>query len=234
LVACSTKEDYVARGDRFQTAGRPDDAAINYRKALQKDPAYGLAWYKLGLLQLSLKKPSDAYQSLSSANKYLSGNADVIVHLADLALGAYLTDPKRPGEFHSQVSRLADELVANDSNSFDGLRLQGTLAATDRHPDRAIELLRRADALKPMQPDVILPLAGALSEIGHGPDAEKLVESLIDRDKSIVRAYDFLFIRYSQTGRADEAARILTLKADNNPRSAQWVRDLAGYYSALG
>src|SRR5271157_2592460 len=93
LMSCSaTKENYVERGDRLRAAGHPADAAINYRKAIQKDPAYGLAYYRLGLLQLSQKDPAGAYRSLTTANSHLRGNPDVKVALADLTLGIYLGD----------------------------------------------------------------------------------------------------------------------------------------------
>lgn len=47
-ASCSTtKEDYLAKGDRYQASGRTKDAEICYRKAIQKDPGFGLAYYRL-------------------------------------------------------------------------------------------------------------------------------------------------------------------------------------------
>lgn len=231
LVSCSNKkEDYLAKGDRLKAAGRLADAAINYRKAIQKDPTYGLAYYHLGQVQLAQKNPTAAYGSLTSANHYLPDNAGVKLELSRLSMGAYLANPRHPSNLHDQVSQLTGEILSKDPNSVDALLLQGTLALADQRSDDAIKLLTRADSLKPNDPDVILPLAGALAQSGQGAQADRLVESLIARDKKAVRAYDFLYVRYRQTGRLPDAERILNLKADNNPDSSQWLLELAEFY----
>jgi len=74
---CSaTKQAYLAKGNALFTAAKYQDAALNYRKAIQKDPAFGEAYYRLGLTALQLSQGRMAYEALSHAVQLLPENAD--------------------------------------------------------------------------------------------------------------------------------------------------------------
>ena len=50
VSACiATKQSYVSKGNKLYDAGKYADASLNYRKAIQKDPNFGEAYYRLGL-----------------------------------------------------------------------------------------------------------------------------------------------------------------------------------------
>ncbi|MBL8234007.1 MAG: tetratricopeptide repeat protein, partial [Bryobacterales bacterium] len=64
LTACgqfSSREHYVERGARFFEQGKLEDAALQFRKALQKDPNYGEAYYRLGLTDKKRGQERDAF-----------------------------------------------------------------------------------------------------------------------------------------------------------------------------
>ena len=55
-------------GKKYFDAGKYDDAIIMYKKAIQKEPKSGDAYYRLALAQLKAGKIPDAYQAFLSAS----------------------------------------------------------------------------------------------------------------------------------------------------------------------
>ena len=87
----ATKQSYVTGGNELFEAGKYADASINYRKAIQKDPQFGEAHYRLGLVALKQGDARQAYAELSRAVELLPGNDDAKERLGGLCLKAYLT-----------------------------------------------------------------------------------------------------------------------------------------------
>src|SRR5271169_1440481 len=84
LEASSCSRDaasYVSRGNSFFTGANYGDAALNYRKALQKDSQSGEAYYRLGLADLKLGNPREAYNMLMRAAELLPDRDDIRVEL---------------------------------------------------------------------------------------------------------------------------------------------------------
>src|SRR5690242_21063466 len=77
---------YVDRGNSLFAEGKYADAAITYRKAVQKTPESGEAHYRLSLAQLALGNTNDAYQELSRASDLSPGRDDIKLELANLSL----------------------------------------------------------------------------------------------------------------------------------------------------
>ena len=69
LVSCrQSPQQYVAKGNAFYDSGKYEDAIINYKKAVQRDPKFGEGYYRLGLAQLKTGKSRDAYVALNTAS----------------------------------------------------------------------------------------------------------------------------------------------------------------------
>ena len=131
---CKTKQSYLTAGNKLFEAGKYADASINYRKAIQKDPQFGEAHYRLGLVALKQGDARQAYAELSRAVELLPGNDDAKEKLGDLCLKAYLTDPRRPVALYNRTAQLAEQLLAKNASSFEGLKFKGFLALSDRKP----------------------------------------------------------------------------------------------------
>src|SRR5436309_1040723 len=110
VIACSSperaKQQLLAKADQLVAKGATAEATLNYKKALQKDPRFGQAHYRLGLLELKENKIPEAYQSLQSAVMFSPENLDAKAKLADLCLKLYVTDPRHPKNFYDQVVQL--------------------------------------------------------------------------------------------------------------------------------
>src|SRR5256885_6802234 len=85
VFSCSrSPRNYIQTGNAQYSAGRLEDAALSYRKAIQKDPRSGEAMYRLGLVRIKQDNIAEAYRSLVAAVPLLPGNEAVRVKLGDI------------------------------------------------------------------------------------------------------------------------------------------------------
>ena len=234
LAACSrSPSHFVDAGNKFLASGKTDDAILQYKKAIQKDPNFGEAHYRLALALLKQKtKAIEAYGSLKRAVELMPDNIDAKVQLADLSLLSYMAIPSRPKRFYDELINMSNQLLAADPNSFEGLRFKGSIAMIDRKPREAIAYLQRAASLKPMNTAVVVDLAQAFLQNNQPAEAERIALEAIERDKTYGPLYDLLYVQYLSTRRPADAESILLKKASNNPKRADYILGLARHYTA--
>ena len=235
IVSCrQSPQAYVAKGNSFFTAGKYDDAIINYKKAIQRDPKLGEGFYRLGLAQLKIGKSRDAYAALNTANALSPDRADVKLTLADFLLLSYLGNKNRPTTLYTQLTKLSEDFIAKDPNSYDGLRIKGALAWTDGRLKEAEAFFQKANAQKPLQPGLILMWVEVLFRDGQSPEAERLALQLIEAHRDAGSMYDLLYSYYQSENRPIDAESILRKKASNNPDNINDALELAMFYAAAG
>ena len=235
MVSCrQSAAGYLAKGNQLYQAEKYEEAILNYRKAIQKDQRFGEAHYRLGLAAFKIHDTRTAYSSLTSAHQLLPGRADVQATLADLLLLAYLGSPKRPPGFYSQLTNLSHELMAQDPNSYDGLRINGNLAWTDGRLKEAEQFFTKANAARPMMPSLILSWVQVLFKDGQPAEGERLALELIKTRKDAAQIYDLLYLHYRDQSRLTDAENILRTKVDNNPGQMDYAVELAVFYAAAG
>ena len=227
---CKTKQSYVTAGNKLFEAGKYADASISYRKAIQKDPQFGEAHYRLGLLAVRQGDFRQAYSELSRAVELLPGNDDAKEKLGFICLNSYLTDPRHPQALYDRTKQLAEQLLAKNARSFEGLKFKGYLALSDRKPEEAITLFQKALQVKPSDASITTVLAQTLHQNGQPQAAETLALNLIARDKTYGPTYDALYAWYFDSKRTAEAENILKAKASNNPKQADFILQLALHY----
>jgi tetratricopeptide (TPR) repeat protein len=229
-VACSRGPGYyVDRGKSQAAVGKLQDAEILYRKALAQDPKFGGAYYQLGIIYVQLRNFREAYSSLRRAVELMPASEDAKVKLADVCVEEYLYN-RRVALFYNQAVQISDQLLAKNANSFDGLRLKGTLALADKKFPDAATYLQKASQLKPGDPDVSLALTQALIFDNRSQAGEKLADELIHNKPAFGPIYDVLYRQYVRTNRPADAERILKAKVDNNPKQPGYILELANHY----
>ena len=234
IAGCGgSPQSYVNRGNGFADTGKYADAALQYEKAIQKDPKLGDAHYRLGLLDLKRNQPVNAYRELQRAAELMPGNSEVLAKLGQLSLSIYNADPKHPQQLYDQASKAAEQLLSKAPDNFDGNLIKGAIALVDKKPADAIVSLRKAVAAKPEDPDAQLGLARAFVQNDQLPDGLNIAQELTQKDKAFGPAYDFLFEQYQTAGKKEEAESILKLKVANNPKQASYIVELARYYATL-
>lgn len=227
----ATKQGYVTRGNKLYDAGKYEDAALNYRKAIQRDPKFGEAYYHLGLAEYKLNNGPEAYNALFRAVQLLPKNVAAKEKFADVCLAYYLADPKRPQAIYNQLTQLATDLLDANANSYQGLVVRGYLASTDLNIKSGIDYFRKALRVNTSDPGVWSQLVRLLFEDGQTQEALKVAGDLINRHKSYGPIYDLLFNYYAGGGHVTEAENILKSKVANNPKEADYVVELARYYA---
>ena len=235
LLSCrQSPQAYVAKGNTFFEAGKYDDAIINYKKAIQRDAKFGESYYRLALAESKTGKAREAYASLNTASTLLPERTDVKVTLGDFLLVAYFSNKSRPATLYNQLTKVCDDLLAKDPNSYDGLRLKGALEWSDGRLKDAEELFRKANARKPMQPAVVLMWVQVLFKDGQFAEGERLALELISAHKDTQAIYDVLYAHYRAQNRLPEAENILRTKVSNNPQALSDVMELAMFYAGAG
>jgi tetratricopeptide (TPR) repeat protein len=235
LQACGwnpfgAKESYVRRGIEFADKGKYDDAAIQFRKAIQKDNRYGEAYLRFGQALKRQNNISDALYCFSRAAELMPLSAEAKIELGRTAATALLGDPRRPKSLYQIVTNTSTGLLAADPNSAEGLRLKGYLAVVDAHPPEAIDAFRKSLQSRPDQPDVLVTLAQTLILDNQGPEAETLMRNGLDRFPKYSPLYDALYGYYTSQKRTDDAERVLRQKISKSPDNSLYVVELAEHF----
>jgi tetratricopeptide (TPR) repeat protein len=235
LASCSRDpkvqaQRYVDNGNKFFAKAKYKEAAIMYRKALTKDQRYGEAYYRLALADLQLGSLSEAVGMLRRSVDLQPDNKDAAVQLANIYLFASTQDEKNGAQLLEEAADLAAKLLAKDPKSYEGHRLSGQIALVKKDPKTAIEELRIANQIKPNQSEVVLAYYEALIRDKQEPAAEKLARDFISQEKTFAAIYDRLYLQYMTDKRFNDAEQILKLKTENNPKSANYLLQLAAHY----
>jgi tetratricopeptide (TPR) repeat protein len=234
LAACGRPaQDYLARGDKFFEAGKYADAELNYSKAIQKDPSFGDAYYKLGTALVKEDKGFEARDALQRAAELLPDHIETKVALADVAFAFYLRDSKRPQILYDQITRLSAQILAIRPDSPDGFRLQGAMQLLDGKLTAAVKSYQTANELRPGDGSIVLGYAQSLSQSGRAGDAEEAALAFLEKNANSPLLYDFLYREYMAANRTADAERLVNRWIEKNPNDATAVLRLAGYYASL-
>jgi len=233
--ACSrSAEYYLQKGNELDAAGKHSEASLNYRRAIQQNPKLGEAYYKLGLTELRLQNARGAFEALSRAVQLSPAREDFKVAFGDLCLAGYIANPARPQNLYQAVTKISDELLAKDANSFPGLRMKGYLAILEARPADAAGYFQRANQQRRDQPDVAMGLVNSLFMDRRDAAAEQVARQYIQGHKNYAPAYDVLYAYYANHNQPAQAEDILKLKITNNPDEPAYKNQIAQFYWRSG
>ena len=235
LAGCSRDpKSLVATGNKYFDRGKYKEASIMYRRALQKNRKFADAWYRLGLVDAKLQNWNEAMSAYQRAVQLNPGNTDATTKLADLYLASYIFSKAHPKEDLAESKDLVNTLLKRDPNSFDGYRLAGYVALVENKREEATRYLEAANRVRPWQPAVVLMLCEFRTLAGRGPEAEAMARDMIAHDKSYGDIYNFLMQYYFSNKRPADTEAVLQEKIANNPRTGQYVVELARFYQLTG
>lgn len=227
------KRRYLENGNKYFDQGKLKEASIMYRNAIKKDPKFGEAYYKLGETELRRGEVRLAVAAYRRAAELLPEVEDPAGRLADIFLLAYsASQSARNKEWLNEVADVANSLLSRNPKSYHGLRLKGFLAVTDNKVEEAISWFRKADAVKPRQPELKFALAQVLILNNQWPEAEKIMREIIADTPQYTASYDSLVANYMKRQEPAKAEEILALKVKNIPNSIDFKLQQAGFYLA--
>src|SRR5215813_12049381 len=132
LLGCSRGSHYyIDRGNRLYSEGKYQEAALNYRNSIKKEPNFAEAHYRLAKAELQERNGPEAFNEFQRAVNLAPDREDFRVDFADFALLAYSSDPRKPKVLYEHVLNTAEHLLKKDPNSIDGLRFRGDVLSID-------------------------------------------------------------------------------------------------------
>ncbi|BDC50317.1 lipoprotein [Bryobacterales bacterium F-183] len=221
---------FLDNGDKLYAKNEFKQAALYYRRALREDATFADAYYKLGLTSIKLNNWSDAIGALQRAFTLNPNNSDAGAKLAEIYMIATAQDPKRAKQFAQEIRDVSDRLLKRDPKSFDGLRLAAFLDLAEGRAKEAIEKYQKANAAKPDQQEVTVPLAQALLNDKQFEAAESLGKEQIGRNKKAAPFYDLLYGLYMTQSKPQPAEEILKQKVANVGSPEAYLQMAAHYY----
>ncbi len=222
---------YIERGNELYAKGKYDDAVLTYKKAIQKDPNSGEAFYRLALADLKVKNGPEAYSALSRASMLLPNRDDINVQLGDLAFGGYVASPGKPRKLYDQVTQISHDLLKRTPKSFDGFRFAGDIALIDGRLPEAEQAFQQANAIRPMEPSAVGPWIDVLLKSNRLDEAEKLSRQLLEKHSDYEPAYVVLYRLYMASHRDGEAEQLLRARVQKHPSSKSAIVQLAAHYN---
>jgi Tfp pilus assembly protein PilF len=104
------KKKYLESGLKYVDQQKYDSAAIQFKKALQIDPKFAEAHYRLALADIRLEKRQEAFKEMSQAVELDPNNLKARIDLG----GMYLSSGPH---FYSNAEEQARYVVEHDPNS---------------------------------------------------------------------------------------------------------------------
>lgn len=232
LAACNrSPAAYVTKGNKYFAQGKYDDALLEYRNAIKKDPKYSQAYYRTALVALRRDQLAAGYDLLKRTVELNPGFRLAEIQFGDLGWLIYKGQARPDPRIYNDLSGLSRRLLASNPKDFDGLRFQAYIAIADKKPDDALALLKKANSIRPFYSEVTMPMAQLLIERGQAADGEQLLREMIAKQPAYGSAYEILSAQYIREKRLPEAEAILRMRVDRNPAQTGGIVELANFYA---
>ena len=227
LVGCSnpekTKKEHFDNAERFMTAGKVQEAIVEYRNALRDDPKYGEARFKLAEAYKSVGNNNQAYREYVRAADEMPLNNE-----AQLMAARYLVVEGKFDEARTRVQTVIDRDPTNSQAQL----VMGSALVGLKDLDGAVDEIQEAIKLDPNQVAAYTSLAAVKLAQGDREQAKQAFEKAVQVDPKSVPAR--LSLAYYQWGVGDVAAAEESLKTANSidPKNGLANRTLAVFYVA--
>jgi tetratricopeptide (TPR) repeat protein len=234
LVACSTlcaigcskdpevaKREYLASGDAYVAQKKYAEAVVEYRNAIQQDPRFGQARYKLAEAYVELNQPVDAYREYIRAADLLPNDIDVQVKAARVLMAG--------GQFLDAQSR-AEKALAINPKHVDAQLIKAASLAGMKKLDEAVGLVEDAIEAEPLRVGSHLDLGLLETLRGNNAAAEQAFKRALEANPDSIPAKMALANFYWMQKRPAESEALLKEMDAAHPKNAQINRALAAFY----
>jgi len=228
LPACRSTaraREHVERGNQYLAQTQFSSAESEYQQAIQINPDFADAYYRLGLLQIQQEYPTAARQSLAHAVDLDPKNLDARLRLGDLLVSSTQ---------YAEARQQAEAVLQQDGKNAGAHRLLGQVALHQMQYVAAENELKQALALDARDPQTyeVLGLAQLLdAEYGA---AEKSFQTAVDIKPADPQTYINLANFYKGQNAPDRAEQVLRQGIVRNPKAVELPVALAGLYVEHG
>ena len=230
IGACTTPEKakalHVARGQALLKDKKFQEAALEFRSALQIDEQLADAHWGLAQVYEGLQRYQEAFEEMKTTAELDQNNLDVRVKLGNY----YLMGSQQSAAGVSEAERLAKEILQKNPNHIEGHILMGSVLFVQDHKNEALAELNRAIEIDPKRVESYLSLARFFASMKDLAKAEATFQRAISVNGSSAMAYYEYGKFLVQTNRADDAEKEFQLgvQVEPNNRDARFV--LASFY----
>src|SRR5204863_590453 len=207
IGACTTPEkakaQHVARGQALLKDKKFQEAALEFRSALQIDDKLGDAHWGLASAYEGLQRYQEAFEEMKQTAELDANNLDVRVKLGNY----YLMGGKQSAAAVSEAERLAKEVLQKDPNYIEGHILMGSVLFAQNKKQEAFAELNHAVELDPKRVESYLSLARFHAMSGDTTTADATYQRAISvSSNSAVAHYEYgKFL--VQVNRVDDAEK---------------------------
>ncbi len=215
LQGCSqdpnvTKQKHFSSGEEFFKAGKYQEAAAEFRNAVQADPKFAAARYQLARAYLNLQNQDAAFTELKEAVALDPGNTDAQVEWASLLIARR--------DFDNAQAVLEKVLEANPSHARAHAMLGQKHAAMRDVPNAILEF-RKAIELEPARVEYASALGAICLADGRTSEAEAVFKQAVRMNpKSVAARVDLIQFYLSQRNLA-QAETEARAAADADPQA---------------
>ncbi|MFZ0320810.1 MAG: tetratricopeptide repeat protein [Candidatus Sulfotelmatobacter sp.] len=224
LPACRSTaraREHVEKGNQYFEQKQFTSAADEYHQAIQINPGFADAYYRLGLLQIQQEYPTAARQSLAHAIELDPKNLDARLHFGDLLISS-----TQYTEAHQQ----ADAVLQQDSKNAAAHRLLGQVSLHQRQYIAAENEFNQALAINPRDSETYKDLGLAqLLDAEYGA-AGKSFQSAVDIKPDDPQTFINLASFYKGQNASDKAEQMLQQGIAKDPRAVELPIALAALY----
>lgn len=218
------KRKHMESGDRYFQAEKYDAALIEYRNAVQKDPRFGDARFKLAQTYLHRGDASNALRESVRAADLLPERADAQLQAIRLLLVA--------GRFADARTR-AEALLKREPRNVEAEIARGNALAGLQDLEGAVAQIEEAVKLDPNRSGTYSTLGALRAARGDMRAAEEAFNEAVARGprSAVVRLTLAQF--YWQTGRPDQAEAAMKDALALDPKGLITNRMIAAFYQAV-
>src|SRR5881227_112075 len=195
------KAQHVARGQALLKDKKFQEAALEFRSALQIDDKLADAHWGLANTYEGLQRYQEAFEEMKQTAELDANNLDVRVKLGNY----YLMVGKQSAAAVSEAEHLAKEVLQKDPNHIEGHILMGSVLFAQGHKPEAFAELNRAVEIDPKRVESYLSLARFYAQTKEFANAEATYQRVIAISSASALAYYEYGKFLVQTGRSDAA-----------------------------
>ncbi|HEX8163290.1 MAG TPA: tetratricopeptide repeat protein [Pyrinomonadaceae bacterium] len=231
-TACSdpekAKAEHLSRGDAYLKEKKFQDAALEFRNAVQIDDRAAQAHWGLARAYEGASQFQQAFEEMQRTIQLDPNNLEARVRLGNYYIASF--QQSHDTKAKEEATRLAEEVLQKDPNNIEGHILKGTIlfAAGDRQG--SLGELTKALSLNPQRVESLMGLALYYRQTGDAAKAEELYQRAIqidDRSSLAHLEYARFFVQQNRLDKAEEQFR-RAVEVDAQNREAH--RTLVSFY----
>ena len=220
------KADHVKRGEAYLKESKFQEAALEFRNAVQIDDNLAAAHWGLAQAYEGLQRFPEMLDELRKTVALDKSNFEARLKLGNY----YVTWSKGSPEALNEAERLANEVLERDANNIEGHILIGSIMFARGEKDKALAELNKAIELNPSRVESYLSMALFYIATNDGNKAEELFKRAISVNGNSALAHTEYGRFLSQANRLTEAEAELTKAVEVGPTDRHARTMLASFY----